>query len=253
VAEAPLPEPDEEVVDLLATSARMVPDRSWVFVGFNWPMLAARTARRLGRAFTEVYEAGAACDSAPDLMPTSTTDYAAYHDSLCWTGTTTEVLTMVPRFAAVLLDAAQVDVDGRVSTFGDGSSPGPRGRSAGGGGSADAAGRARRLVLLHSSSRPDAITRAATAPTAVPGPHAETRLVTRWGTIVILDEPLLVELADGPRADRFRSHVAGLGVDVSAPAERPLASDTEREAAVAVLTEAASRGYRGARAALGLH
>ncbi|MFT3874141.1 MAG: hypothetical protein QM714_16110 [Nocardioides sp.] len=237
---------DDEHIALLTYASRQIPERSWVFTGFNWPMLAARAARRMGRRFTELYEAGAAVDQASEQLPSSTTDYASYADALAWHGTTLDVFGLIPRVSAVLLDASRVDVHGRLSTFGDGFSPGPRGRSAGGGGSADAAARAGNLILVHASARPDAITLDSTHPTAVPNPSATVHIVTRWGTLLVQPETQLLEVTDTQRGRAFASHLATLGVSVEGATMTVPPTQVEQEAAQAVLSEARSRGYRGA-------
>jgi glutaconate CoA-transferase subunit B len=190
----------------------------------------------LGRRVGEFYEAGAALEQMPVLIPSSSTDYDSYADTMAWRGTTAELLGMVPRLDAVFLDAAAVDVRGCVNSFGEGRSF----RSAGGGGSADVAARARRLVLQHGGTKPTRIEAEVSAVTAAPHPDADVRLVTRWGLLQVGDKPALLEFVPG--GHEFVDHLRSLGVDtthavpVSAPTEAELA------AASAVLTEAGPRG-----------
>lgn len=226
-----------ETESFLARAARCVPDGA-VFAGFNWPILTVRTARRLGRHVSEFYEAGAAIERMPALVPSSSTDYDTYAGQMAWRGSTLELLGMVPRLDAVFLDASTVDLRGCVNSFGEGASF----RSAGGGGSADVAARARRLVLLHGGSRPARIVAEVSAVTAAPHREAEVLLVTRWGNVRLGETPALLELVDG--ADDFAAHLEFLGADVShaVPAAAPTAA--ELDAARAVLTEAGPRGYR---------
>jgi glutaconate CoA-transferase subunit B len=236
---------DEELVDFLAIAARFVPDRSWVFTGFNWPVLACRTARALGRRVTEVYEAGAALDCSPATVPSSTTDYFTYGPHLRWRGTTLDVMALVPRLDAVLLDAADVDVRGRVNAFGTGGPQATVFRSAGGGGAADAAARARRLVLLHAGGDLARVRSSVEHVTAAPAPGAQVTLVTRWGTARLGQAPRVVELTGHPGATDFARRIEG--TEAPAAARRADAvTARERAAALNVLRAAAPSGYRAA-------
>jgi glutaconate CoA-transferase subunit B len=240
---------DQDVVDFLAVAARCVPDRGWVFAGFNWPVLACQTARALGRQVTEVYEAGAAVDDSPDSIPSSTTDYFAYQNQVRWRGSTLDVLALIPRLDVVLLDAAQVDVYGRINTFGVGGPPAPTFRSAGGGGAADAAARAKRLVLLHGGHDVARIRQAVDHVTAAPAPGAEVTLVTRWGTARLDGRARVIAQTNHPDAAAFARCIAGSGDPPVAPRSEPV-TDVERDAALAVLSRAAQRGYRTAARAV---
>ncbi|GAA0608221.1 hypothetical protein GCM10009547_07710 [Sporichthya brevicatena] len=240
-AAARLVSPATDTAAFLARAARWVPDGASVFAGFNWPILTVRTARRQGRRVVEFYEAGAAITLTPQQMPSSSTDYDSYADRMSWRGSTFDLLGMVPRLHAVLLDAATVDLRGCVNSFGEGTTF----RSAGGGGSADVAVRARRLVLLHGGTRPERIVSRVSAVTAAPHPDAEVLLVTRWGTARLGEEPTLLELAAG--AGEFAQHLHRLGVDTSGAVRSPMPSADELGAADSVLAEAGPRGYRVGR------
>ena len=231
----------DDTATFLARASRVVPDGARVFAGFNWPILTVRTARRQGRAISEFYEAGAEVGRMPEVIPSSSTDYDAYADRMAWRGSSLDLLALIPRLDAVLLDAATVDLRGCVNTFGEGTGF----RSAGGGGSADVATRARRLVLLHGGTRPERIVARVSAVTAAPHPDADVWLLTRWGNLRVGDKPALLEVVHG--SDAFVDHLRSLGVDVSGAVPAPVPTDDELAAANAVLAEAGPRGYRVGR------
>jgi glutaconate CoA-transferase subunit B len=231
----------DETAAFLARASRCVPEDGAVFAGFNWPILTVRVARRQGRRVHEFYEAGAEVEQIPDLIPSSSTDYDTYAGRMAWRGTSLELLGMVPRLDAVLLDASTVDLRGCVNSFGEGTSF----RSAGGGGSADVAARARRLVLLHGGSKPARIVREVSVVTAAPHPDADVLLVTRWGTLRLGEKPALLEVVAG--AEEFVEHMRGLGVDTTDSVLAAPPTAEEIGAAGTVLAEAGPRGYRVGR------
>jgi glutaconate CoA-transferase subunit B len=224
----------------------------YVFTGFHWPVLAARLAARLpGEPFCQVLEAGATCHDPSPVVPTSTTDYPAYADVLAWRGSTAEVLfTLVRRCHRVVLDAANVDMLGRVNATAIGPYHRPRVRLAGGGGAADAAAAARELVLLHGGVDPGRLVSQVDQVTAAPPPGVPVTLHTRWGVLALGERPALLERGPAAGRDGFLDRLAALGVDTTGA--RPAAEPTvdELAAARAVLAEAAGRGYRVALAAL---
>lgn len=225
----------------LARAARCVPDGAAVFAGFNWPILTVRVARRQGRRVRELYEAGAEIEQTPELLPSSSTDSDSYADRMSWRGTSLELLGMVPRLHAALLDASTVDLRGCVNSFGEGAAF----RSAGGGGSADVAARARRLVLLHGGSKPERIVREVSAVTVAPHPDAEVLLVTRRGNVRLGGKPALLEVVPG--AEDFVDHLRELGADTSGMCLATPPTVEEIRAAGTVLAEAGPRGYRVGR------
>ncbi|WP_019873362.1 hypothetical protein [Sporichthya polymorpha] len=224
----------------LVRAARVIPAGAPVFAGFNWPILAVRVARRLGAGVSECYEAGAIVTPMPATLPSSSTDYASYAGEVSWRGSTLDLLALVPRLAAVLLDASTVDVHGRVNSFGEGSAF----RSAGGGGSADVAARARNLLLLHGGGDVRRIVAAVSAVTAVPRSDARVVLLTRWGSVRVGAAPEVLDAVDGEPGRAFLEHLGALGA--ATMRARPVAAttDEEEQAAAAVLAEAATRGYR---------
>jgi glutaconate CoA-transferase subunit B len=241
-------------VDFLARASREYTRGGWIFTGFHWPVLAGETAARLAPgAFGQVFEAGGTTRRRADAMPTSTTDFAAFGEALDWCGTSSAVFAgMVRRADRVVLDAANVDLRGRVNSTAIGPYGRPEVRLPGGGGAADAAGGARELVLLHGADTSARIVARVEHVTACPSPGVPTRLVTRWGVLRLdAEAPRLVEVdASAPGTEEALAHFAGLGVDTAGAAAWPEPTAAERDAAGEVLELAAARGYVVARRAL---
>jgi len=238
---------DAGVVEALARSAREV--HGWVFVGFNWPVLASRVARRLGRDHVELFEAGVALGSAPTLLPSSTTDFASCAGHQRWQGTTLDTLAMIRRVDSVLLDASTVDLSGCINTFGEGPVVRPDFRSAGGGGSADVAVRANRLVLI-SLGRLERIQERVSHVTAAPNPRAEVLLVCRGGVLSLGASPRLTEISDSREGADLLRHLESMHVPTSGAAPATTVPKDEQSAVIGVLQEAATRGYQSAVRAL---
>lgn len=244
--------PDPTVVDFLVRAAREFRRGGWVFTGFHWPVLAGQLAHVLeGEPFTQVFEAGAATHEAGRLVPTSTTDYPAYGNALGFVGGTADVLlAMARRFDRVVLDASNIDIEGRVNSSYIGSRERPKVRLPGGGGAGDVAARARELVWLSGGAELRRIQARVEHVTAAPAPGARVRLHTRWGVAVLGEHPEIEELADVPGADAFVEHLRSLGAVCTRPASRPPTTEAERQAAREVLRAASERGYQVARRAL---
>lgn len=238
--------------EFLVRAGRELADAGWAFTGFHWPVLASRLARRLALpGFIQVFEAGAACDADTARLPSSTTDYFAYADSTCFVGSTADVLLgLARRFDTVLLDAANVDVRGRLNATAVGPVARPDVRLPGGGGAADAAAAARRLVLLHGGADVTRVQRRVEHVTAAPSEAAEVRLLTRWGTLRLGPRPALLEIVPGPGFDAAVAHLASIGVRTEAARPATAAAPDELAAAWSVLEEAAAQGYAAAERAL---
>jgi glutaconate CoA-transferase subunit B len=148
-----------------------------------------------------------------------------------------------------VLDAANVDVNGRVNSTAVGDYGRPKVRLPGGGGAADAAAAARELVLLHGGSDPRRIVARVEHVTAAPAEGATVRLLTRWGTLTLGAEPALNTLvAEADGLDEALAHFRALGIACDAARPAPPIDDPLLQAATQVLTEAAERGYVVARA-----
>jgi glutaconate CoA-transferase subunit B len=226
-------------VDFLARASREYTRGGWVFTGFHWPVLAGETAARLDPdAFAQIFEAGAITHGAADELPTSTTDFAAFGSALSWCGSTAAVFAGIVRRAdRVVLDAANVDIRGRVNS----TAIGP-----------DAAAAAQELVLLHGAHTPSRIVAAVEHVTARPPVGVPVRLVTRWGIVGLdTDPPRLLRVDENVTgAAEALTHLKSLGVRMDAATDWTAPTEAEREAAAEVLERAAVRGYVVARRAL---
>lgn len=233
----------------LARASRVFGEDEWVFTGFHWPVLAMAAARRLrGPSFRAVFEAGTALARDVRILPTSTTDYAAYASSSCWSGSMADALLAMPRrYDRVVLDASNVDVRGAVNATALGPIHRPTIRLAGGGGGADAAAGARELVLLHGRrdaarfvDQVDHVTAVADAPTS---------LIAPWGLVRLGPTPAVLEWLEEEPPAAVLDRLQALGVETSEAATTTL-QDEELDAAGAVVMEAAGRGYAVARTIL---
>jgi glutaconate CoA-transferase, subunit B len=231
---------------LLVRASRSFPVQGWIFTGFNWPVLAARVARQLGRTdFVQVIEGGAALDKDTDRVMTSTTDYAAIYPATCYRGSTADVLySLVPRCDLVVMDGANADLLGRANSTAVGDRDRPRVRLPGGGGGPDAAWGARSLLLLHGGTDLRRITAQVENVTSAPHPEASVRLLTRWGSVRLGAEPRLESVAAEVDTSEFRERLRSLGADVTEAGADPAPADEELGVAEKVLAEAAAAGYR---------
>lgn len=244
---------DYSAIDFLVHAAREFRRGGWVFTGFHWPVLAGQTAHALdGVPFTQVFEAGVSTHAAGHVVPTSTTDYNAYANAFGYLGQSSDILLAgARRFDRAVLDASNVDILGRVnSSFIGPDRQHPKVRLPGGGGAPDIAAQSRELVLLSGADDLRRFQRRVEHVTAAPGASTLVRLHTRWGVVRLGEQPKVEQVADGAGAEGFLAHAAELGADVSAVENRPTIDTHERQAAIAVLTEAAGRGYQVAVRAL---
>lgn len=241
---------DTSVAALLVRAARLIEPDTAVFVGFNWPMLAARLARSLGKKFDELYEAGVVISEPSAVLGSSTTDFDAFVDLPRWQGSTLELMALVPRAAFVMLDAANVDIEGHINSFGAGPAARPTFRSAGGGGSADVAARARRLVLIHAGKSLLRIERHVATVTASARPGTEVTLLTRWGSASLGDSPAILDVVGGAAGAVFLKHLVSLGASSRDVGLVVRLDEHEAWAAELTLREAGRRGYRAAAQAV---
>ena len=243
VSSSPPLDPQEA---FLISAAHQFDVGGWIFTGFNWPVLAARLARRINRtSFVQVLEPGAGLYLDSQSLLTSTTDYNAYGESTCWIGSSADVLiSMVPRCDLVLIDAANVDIRGRVNTQAIGPLDHPKVRMPGGGGGPDVMARARSLVLLHGGADINRIVARVEHVTGEPMDAEDVRLVTRWGTLSLIGEPVLLSVADTVEADVFIARMNSLGVETSDAEPSPPPTTIEVDHARVVLDEARRKGYR---------
>lgn len=237
---------DNSGVDFLVRAAREFRRGGWVFTGFHWPVLAGQLACRLpGNEFAQIFEAGAGCFGPAAQLPTSTTDYPAYANSVGYRTNATDTLLMLgPRYSRVMLDGGNVDMLGRVNSSFLGDRNHPSVRLPGGGGAPDVAARATELVWLHGGTDLRRLQHRVDHVTAAPGPDTIVRLHTRWGILRLGSRPALEEQAAHITGfPEFVDRLHELGVDCAGAVERPEISPFDRQAATAVLVEAAGRGY----------
>jgi glutaconate CoA-transferase, subunit B len=243
---------DPQLSAFLARAAQVYDEERSVFTGFHWPVLAGELAGRLrpGR-FAQYFEAGFSTTRSSRMLPTSTTDHDAFGGTRSFVGTSADVLlALAPRFDAVVLDAVNVDIRGRVNSTAIGPVRRPRVRMPGGGGAADVAARARLLILLHGGTDPDRIQDAVEHVTAAPGPETAVRLITRWGVLELGAAPRALEIVSGPGTDEFLIRLGQLGVPADGAVTPPAHSRSTLHAADRVIEDAAARGYLAAAKAL---
>jgi glutaconate CoA-transferase, subunit B len=148
----------------LITGSRIFNDKAVVFVGFHWPMLMARVARRLhAPEMVVVYEDGIVEDRLTPALPTSPSDLAAAVGSpMC--ATSFDALYMWLNRGLVtqtFLEAPIVDRRGNVNTTAVGDYRRPTVRLPGSGGGTELGSFGQGLVLVNASvarrNYPDAV------------------------------------------------------------------------------------------------
>jgi glutaconate CoA-transferase subunit B len=141
----------------LVTAARELVDGEVAFVGFHWPMLAARVARRTHAPdLVVVYECGVVEDAAAPALATSPSDLRAAAGSP-YCGTSLDALygwLGRGRVTRTLLEAPIVDRRGNINTTVVGPYDTPRVRIAGSGGGTELAALGPGLTLLCASTHP---------------------------------------------------------------------------------------------------
>lgn len=248
----------------LVTAAREFVDGEVTFVGFHWPMLAARIARRTHAPdLVVVYECGVVEDAETPTLSTSPSDLRSAVGSP-FVGTSLDALygwLGRGRVRRTFLEAPIVDRRGNVNTTVVGSYDTPRVRISGSGGGTELAALGRGLTLLcastHPRSFPEATVDYITSPGYLrrPGERAELGypagtgpqvLVTPLGRFTLDDrEGIAVQaLHEGVTWDRARACFRWLPAQPSAPPPT-LAAPDAHELAVArsVLAEARTAHY----------
>lgn len=140
----------------LLTSAREYAEHEVTFVGFHWPMLAARIARLTHAPnLVVVYESGVVEDRLTATLSTSPSDLRSAVDSP-YTGTSIDALygwLGRGRVAKTMLEAPIVDRRGNVNTTVVGSYHQPVVRLPGSGGGTELGSLGRGLTLMCSSEK----------------------------------------------------------------------------------------------------
>jgi glutaconate CoA-transferase, subunit B len=139
---------------MFLTGAGRITDGSVLFVGFHWPMLMARIARRLHAPnIVIVYENGIVEDRLTSILPTSPCDLTAAEQAPVCAGSL-EALYMwlgSGRVEMTLVEAAIVDRYGNVNTTAVGPYLRPKVRLPGSGGGTELSSLGRDLLLVSAS------------------------------------------------------------------------------------------------------
>lgn len=257
-----------EFVRFLVTAAREFSEDDVCFVGFHWPMVAARIARRLhAPSLTVVYEAGVVEDTLTPELSTSPSDHRSAVDSPMCSGSLDALYAWLNRgrVTRTFLEAANVDRRGNVNTTVIGDYADPTVRMPGSGGGTELGSFGRGLTLLSPSTAPRNFPEAVdyiTSPGYLdrPGRRAENgypprgpeKLLTPLGEFSFDDESGLTvrSLHHGVTGDDVRACFRW--IDSVEPTADPIAPPTAREieAVHHVLDEAAAMRYlmpRGVR------
>jgi len=139
---------------MFLTGARCIKDGAVLFVGFHWPMLIARIARRLHAPnIVIVYENGIVEDRLTPVLPTSPCDLVAAEQATTCAGSL-ETLFMwlaAGRVEMTLVEAAIVDRYGNINTTAVGPYLQPKVRLPGSGGGTELSSLGRDLLLVSAS------------------------------------------------------------------------------------------------------
>jgi glutaconate CoA-transferase subunit B len=143
---------------MFVTAARELRDCRRAFIGFHWPVIASRVARRLYQPHMLcAYEGGFIEDTLTETIPTSNNDLLlARQATMC--GDSLDTLFMLLRAGWIevsLLDAFMVDRYGNINSTCIGDFAHPRVRLSGSGGATEVAAFSRRLIILSSATSPD--------------------------------------------------------------------------------------------------
>lgn len=143
---------------MLVAGARGLKDCRRAFIGFHWPVIASRVARRLYRPdMLCAYEGGFVEDTLTESIPTSNNDLIlAQKATMC--GDSLDTLFMLLRAGWIevsMLDGFMVDRYGNINSTCLGDFAHPRVRLAGSGGATELAAFSRRLIILSSATTPD--------------------------------------------------------------------------------------------------
>lgn len=143
---------------MLIAGARELRDCHRAFIGFHWPVVASRVARRLYRPdMLCAYEGGFVEDTLIETMPTSNNDLIlAQKATMC--GDSLDTIFMLLRagwIETTMLDGFMVDRYGNINSSCLGDYAHPQVRLAGSGGATELAAFSRKLVILSSATAPD--------------------------------------------------------------------------------------------------
>ena len=140
---------------MLVTGARCITNGEVLFVGFHWPMLMARIARRLHAPnIVVVYENGIVEDRLTPTFPTSPCDLVAAEGAPVCAGSLDALYMWLGsgRVQMTLLEAPIIDRYGNVNTTAVGPYARPKVRLPGSGGGTELSSLGRNLTLVNASS-----------------------------------------------------------------------------------------------------
>ena len=139
---------------MLVTGARCITDGEVLFVGFHWPMLMARIARRLHAPnIVIVYENGIVEDRLTPTFPTSPCDLVAAEGATVCAGSLDALYMWLGsgRVQMTVLEAPIIDRYGNVNTTAVGPYAKPKVRLPGSGGGTELSSLGRNLTLVNAS------------------------------------------------------------------------------------------------------
>ena len=139
---------------MFLTGAQRIADGAVLFVGFHWPMLMARIARRLHAPnIVIIYENGIVEDHLTPILPTSPSDLTAAHQSPACGGSLESLFMWLGggRVEMTLLEAVIVDRYGNINTTAVGPYAKPSVRLPGSGGGTELSSLGRDLLLVSAS------------------------------------------------------------------------------------------------------
>jgi len=142
---------------MLVTGAQFLSNDTVAFVGFHWPMVMARIARRLqAPSVTIVYESGIVEDRLTSVFPTSPCDLTAAEGAIATLGSADALYSWLGsgRVDLTMLEAAVVDRFGNINTTAIGPYEHPKVRLPGSGGGTELSALGRGLLLVSASTNP---------------------------------------------------------------------------------------------------
>jgi glutaconate CoA-transferase subunit B len=136
---------------MIVTAARQIRNGDALFVGFHWPMVASRVARRLHAPDIYcVYEGGGVERTYCPVMPNTGADLIL-SPCLAFAGETYDTLCgflAAGHLHVSMIDAPMVDRYGNINSTCIGPYHQPKARLAGSGGAADLGANSRKLIML---------------------------------------------------------------------------------------------------------
>ncbi len=136
----------------LYTGAQEIKNGMTVFVGFHWPFLIARIARRLHAPNTlYIYENGTIEDENPTICPTSPSDLISAETATFHGDCLDSLYKFLPECNLAILDAPIVDTHGNVNTTCVGDYRKPSVRLPGAGGGTEVSLLAKKLLIVSTS------------------------------------------------------------------------------------------------------